>query len=41
MENAGLRVVERTGVVYSPLGDRWKLSPDLAVNYMMAGVRED
>ncbi len=41
MENAGLRVVERTGLVYSPLGDRWKLSPDLAVNYMMAGVRED
>jgi 2-polyprenyl-6-hydroxyphenyl methylase/3-demethylubiquinone-9 3-methyltransferase len=32
---AGMRVVERTGVSYSPLADRWERSNDLDVNYMV------
>ncbi len=32
---AGMRVVERTGVSYSPLADRWERSGDLDVNYMV------
>jgi 2-polyprenyl-6-hydroxyphenyl methylase / 3-demethylubiquinone-9 3-methyltransferase len=30
-----LVVTEETGVVYSPFGDRWSLSPDMDVNYMV------
>jgi 2-polyprenyl-6-hydroxyphenyl methylase / 3-demethylubiquinone-9 3-methyltransferase len=33
---AGLRVVDRTGVVYNPVFDEWRLSGDMDVNYMMA-----
>ena len=40
MENAGAPVVDRTGVVYTPILDAWRLSPDMGVNYMMAGARE-
>ncbi|MCB1494145.1 MAG: bifunctional 2-polyprenyl-6-hydroxyphenol methylase/3-demethylubiquinol 3-O-methyltransferase UbiG [Bauldia sp.] len=32
---AGLTRRDETGVVYVPLADRWKLSPDTGVNYMM------
>ncbi len=32
---AGMRVVERTGVSYNPLADRWERSGDLDVNYMV------
>ncbi|MCO5158690.1 MAG: bifunctional 2-polyprenyl-6-hydroxyphenol methylase/3-demethylubiquinol 3-O-methyltransferase UbiG [Aquamicrobium sp.] len=32
---AGMRVVDRTGVSYSPLADRWQKSADLDVNYMV------
>jgi 2-polyprenyl-6-hydroxyphenyl methylase/3-demethylubiquinone-9 3-methyltransferase len=31
----GLRVTARTGVVYNPLSDRWSLSTDTAVNYIV------
>ncbi len=31
----GLRVLDRTGVVYHPLADEWRLSPDMGVNYMV------
>jgi 2-polyprenyl-6-hydroxyphenyl methylase/3-demethylubiquinone-9 3-methyltransferase len=40
IEAAGLSVTDRTGVVYSPLGDRWSLSRDMAVNYMIAAARD-
>ena len=37
---AGVRVVDRAGMVFNPLGWNWSLSPrDLSVNYLMAGVR--
>lgn len=32
---AGLTVGERAGVVYNPFSDRWSLSSDVDVNYMM------
>lgn len=36
---AGLRVMERQGVVYDPLRRAWRLSPDLGVNYLLAAKR--
>jgi 2-polyprenyl-6-hydroxyphenyl methylase/3-demethylubiquinone-9 3-methyltransferase len=36
----GLDVFERSGMVYNPLADRWSLSRDMAVNYMLAARRE-
>jgi 2-polyprenyl-6-hydroxyphenyl methylase/3-demethylubiquinone-9 3-methyltransferase len=32
----GLEVFDKTGVVYDVFGDRWKLSADMDVNYMLA-----
>jgi 2-polyprenyl-6-hydroxyphenyl methylase/3-demethylubiquinone-9 3-methyltransferase len=32
---AGLRASSPTGMVYDPLGDRWSLSRDAGVNYLM------
>jgi len=32
---AGMRIIDRTGVVYSPLADRWQKSKDMDVNYMV------
>ena len=31
----GLRVEDKTGVVYNPLADEWRQSRDMAVNYMV------
>jgi 2-polyprenyl-6-hydroxyphenyl methylase/3-demethylubiquinone-9 3-methyltransferase len=39
MRAAGLRVGWTTGLVVDPLSGRWRTARDLAVNYMMAGVR--
>lgn len=39
MARGGLDVTHSTGVVYDPLGDAWRLSSDLDVNYMMAAQR--
>lgn len=36
---AGLTIGEITGVSYNPLADRWSLSPDTAVNYMVAATK--
>ncbi len=36
---AGLEIVHRTGVFYNPLQDRWNLSADMDVNYMMLAKR--
>ena len=41
MEDAGAPVVARTGVVYTPVLDAWRLACDMGVNYMMCGRRED
>ena len=35
LANAGMTVADRTGVVYSPLSDRWQTSSDMDVNYMV------
>ena len=31
----GLKVIERTGVVFHPLADEWRQSRDLGINYMV------
>ncbi len=36
---SGMEIVHRTGVFYNVLQDRWNLSPDMDVNYMMLAVR--
>jgi len=35
----GFEVQEETGIIYSPLADRWALSGDMDVNYMMIAAR--
>jgi 2-polyprenyl-6-hydroxyphenyl methylase/3-demethylubiquinone-9 3-methyltransferase len=35
----GLEVTGETGVMYVPLADRWRLTSDMDVNYMMAATR--
>jgi 2-polyprenyl-6-hydroxyphenyl methylase / 3-demethylubiquinone-9 3-methyltransferase len=35
---SGVDIVEMTGVSYSPLSDRWSLSKDLDVNYMVVAT---
>jgi 2-polyprenyl-6-hydroxyphenyl methylase/3-demethylubiquinone-9 3-methyltransferase len=36
----GLEVIAETGVIYNLFADRWQLSDDMDVNYMMVGARE-
>ena len=38
-EKANINTKERTGVSLNPLTDKWSLTNDMAVNYMMVGVR--
>ena len=35
LAEAGMSVIDRTGVTYSPLADRWQRSDDMDVNYMV------
>jgi 2-polyprenyl-6-hydroxyphenyl methylase/3-demethylubiquinone-9 3-methyltransferase len=35
LHNNKLAITEQTGVVYSPFTDRWGLSSDMDVNYMV------
>jgi 2-polyprenyl-6-hydroxyphenyl methylase/3-demethylubiquinone-9 3-methyltransferase len=35
MEQGGLRVIGSQGVIYNILADRWQLSSDTDVNYML------
>jgi 2-polyprenyl-6-hydroxyphenyl methylase/3-demethylubiquinone-9 3-methyltransferase len=35
----GVQILDRKGVEYSPLTDRWRITNDLSVNYMVFGVR--
>jgi 2-polyprenyl-6-hydroxyphenyl methylase/3-demethylubiquinone-9 3-methyltransferase len=39
LRRAGLTIERLTGVTYNPLTDRWSLSRDLDVNYMLAAKR--
>jgi len=41
VENCGLRVTSERGVIYNPFADRWQLSSDMDVNYMLAAVRDE
>ncbi|MBI3703074.1 MAG: bifunctional 2-polyprenyl-6-hydroxyphenol methylase/3-demethylubiquinol 3-O-methyltransferase UbiG [Rhizobiales bacterium] len=38
-ENAGLQVIGERGVIYNLFADRWQLSSDMDVNYMLAAER--
>ncbi len=38
---ASLRRLSLRGVVYDPFGAAWRLSPDLAVNYLFAARKPD
>lgn len=40
VESSGLRVVGERGVIYNILADRWQLSSDMDVNYMLAAARD-
>lgn len=35
----GLKPVDETGVVYHPLADEWRASPDMGINYMILAER--
>ncbi len=39
MVEAGLRVIDERGVVYNLFADRWQLSDDMDVNYMLTAER--
>jgi 2-polyprenyl-6-hydroxyphenyl methylase/3-demethylubiquinone-9 3-methyltransferase len=39
LENGGLNVIGERGVIYNLLADRWQLSSDMDVNYMIAAER--
>src|SRR3569623_2079701 len=39
IEATGLDVIGERGVIYNPLADRWQLSSDMDVNYMLAAAR--
>ncbi|MEJ0078965.1 MAG: bifunctional 2-polyprenyl-6-hydroxyphenol methylase/3-demethylubiquinol 3-O-methyltransferase UbiG [Alphaproteobacteria bacterium] len=39
MERAGLRTTDERGVIYNLLADRWELSADTDVNYMVLGEK--
>jgi len=40
IEGSGLRVIGERGVIYNPFADRWQLSSDMDVNYMLEAARE-
>jgi 2-polyprenyl-6-hydroxyphenyl methylase/3-demethylubiquinone-9 3-methyltransferase len=39
IESTGLNVTGERGVIYNPLADRWQLSSDMDVNYMLVAER--
>ena len=39
MVDSSLRVVDERGVIYNLLADRWQLSDDMGVNYMLTAER--
>jgi 2-polyprenyl-6-hydroxyphenyl methylase/3-demethylubiquinone-9 3-methyltransferase len=40
IESTGLNVTGERGVIYNPLADRWQLSSDMDVNYMLVAERK-
>jgi 2-polyprenyl-6-hydroxyphenyl methylase / 3-demethylubiquinone-9 3-methyltransferase len=40
IENSGLRLTDETGVIYNLFTDRWRLSADMDVNYMLVAARD-
>jgi 2-polyprenyl-6-hydroxyphenyl methylase/3-demethylubiquinone-9 3-methyltransferase len=38
-EDCGLRIIGERGVIYNPFADRWQLSSDMDVNYMLVAQR--
>ncbi|CAD7034505.1 bifunctional 2-polyprenyl-6-hydroxyphenol methylase/3-demethylubiquinol 3-O-methyltransferase UbiG [Pseudorhizobium endolithicum] len=38
---SGMSIVHRTGVFFNPLQDRWNLSPDMDVNYMLLAKKAE
>ena len=41
MTEGGLHLTGETGVIYHPLADRWQLSSDVDVNYMLTAEKPD
>jgi 2-polyprenyl-6-hydroxyphenyl methylase/3-demethylubiquinone-9 3-methyltransferase len=41
IESTGLNVTGERGVIYNPLADRWQLSSDMDVNYMLVAEHPD
>jgi 2-polyprenyl-6-hydroxyphenyl methylase / 3-demethylubiquinone-9 3-methyltransferase len=39
IEQAGMQITAETGVIYNLLGDRWQLSADMDVNYMLVAEK--
>jgi 2-polyprenyl-6-hydroxyphenyl methylase/3-demethylubiquinone-9 3-methyltransferase len=39
LRGGGLKIVQTAGVSYDPIRQRWSLSDDLAVNYMIVAVK--
>ena len=39
LERHGLRVVDETGVIYNLIADRWQISTDMDVNYMVTAEK--
>ena len=40
-ERGGLRVIGERGVIYNPFADRWQLSSDMDVNYMLVAEQAE
>jgi 2-polyprenyl-6-hydroxyphenyl methylase/3-demethylubiquinone-9 3-methyltransferase len=41
IEQSGLAIAEETGVIYNLLADRWQLSTDMDVNYMVVAEKAE
>jgi 2-polyprenyl-6-hydroxyphenyl methylase/3-demethylubiquinone-9 3-methyltransferase len=39
LAKSGLRLIDETGVIYNLLADRWELSTDMDVNYMVTAAK--
>jgi 2-polyprenyl-6-hydroxyphenyl methylase / 3-demethylubiquinone-9 3-methyltransferase len=39
LQQGGLRLIDETGVIYNLIADRWQISKDMDVNYMLTAAR--
>ena len=39
MERHGLRAIDEAGVIYNLIADRWQISTDMDVNYMLTAEK--